>query len=409
VVVSASGTHVVEVRTAGSGALLRSATFKIDSTLPDVVVISPDPDLVVDLDGGTPVVVDYACSDPMAGPAAPSGIASCRAYLDDLGDEDAFVADGADIAGLLSQGDHTLYVVGIDAAGNQRTAAQPFKKAGVVFTITGDLQSGWYRSNVTVEAEAVPSDQTVQTRVLGPGLPANPPYTGTATVTVPLEGTGFVVQAKLAGASKVFSTAPFKIDKTAPNVTIGSPADGSTHVLGANVPLSFTCSDAISGLATGGCSAKVDGVTVAAGANLGLQPGSHVLVVTGRDQAGNERIVQRTYTISQAPAPWVGALTFTGLRSLPFVTTNVSAPFFSSPHNGPHTLLVDWGDGTTSTCQAATSTSTCQVVDPSGASDQGSVWASHRYPLQIVIGRTITVTVIDQFGRPYSRSSWRLL
>jgi hypothetical protein len=73
-----------------------------------------------------------------------------------------------------------------------------------------------------------------------------------------------------------------KVDSIAPKVTVSAPVGGSIYKLNQNVAAAYTCTDAISGVAS--CAG-----TVASGAAISTSAaGSHVFTVTSTDNAGNQ-------------------------------------------------------------------------------------------------------------------------
>jgi Big-like domain-containing protein/galactose oxidase-like protein/Kelch motif protein len=74
---------------------------------------------------------------------------------------------------------------------------------------------------------------------------------------------------------------PYKIDSVAPTITINNPGSGSTYLLNASIPASYTCSDATSGVAN--CAGPT-----ANGANFSTNPvGGRSFTVNAADVAGN--------------------------------------------------------------------------------------------------------------------------
>jgi hypothetical protein len=88
-------------------------------------------------------------------------------------------------------------------------------------------------------------------------------------------------------------------DTTPPTISIASPADGSTYLLGDIAAVSFTCRDDRDGPnALRQCDSTVDGVPVQSGSALPTgSPGSHTLTVQAVDAAGNTASTSRTYTV----------------------------------------------------------------------------------------------------------------
>jgi hypothetical protein len=97
------------------------------------------------------------------------------------------------------------------------------------------------------------------------------------------------------GNTSAVQSKTFVIDTVGPTVTFTSPtADGASFTQGRPVPLSFTCADENSGVAS--CVGSQ-----ALGSNLDTsQPGSFSYSVTATDNAGNTTTVTRSYTVIPA-------------------------------------------------------------------------------------------------------------
>jgi hypothetical protein len=238
------------------------------------------------------------------------------------------------------------------------------------------------------------------------------PYTGTFSVNAP--GAHTIVFSNNLGSTV---TKTFQVDANAPTIAPTSPADGAVFPQGTSAKLQFTCADGDSSIArsgvaaTNGCSAKIDGVDAASGATLPSAPGQHTIVFSAKDNAGNTSTQSRTY-YAVAP-PTVATPNITGLPSLPLLTTTAATTFRSASVAGPHAVRIDWGDGTSTTCTAATPTSSCSLLEPPLSGDAtvvgtGSITAKHVYG-SIGLNRTITVTVTNKFGSSGSASVTRLL
>ena len=88
-------------------------------------------------------------------------------------------------------------------------------------------------------------------------------------------------------------------DTTPPVVVVSSPVDGAVFEIGEVVPVSYSCSDAGSGVAS--CVGDV-----ADGGLLGTSSfGSFSFSVTGTDQAGNSVTVVNSYSVSESVPPVV--------------------------------------------------------------------------------------------------------
>lgn len=81
------------------------------------------------------------------------------------------------------------------------------------------------------------------------------------------------------------------IDKTAPSITILSPADGSVHLLNAPVAASYGCADALSGIAA--CSGSVANGAALDTATVGVKS----LLVNASDVAGNVAAAASNYAV----------------------------------------------------------------------------------------------------------------
>ena len=83
-----------------------------------------------------------------------------------------------------------------------------------------------------------------------------------------------------------------EVDTVAPKAVIRKPANGATYALNQVVRASYTCTDAISGVAS--CVG-----TVADGASINTSsPGMQTFSVVGRDNAGNTTTQSTTYTVN---------------------------------------------------------------------------------------------------------------
>jgi hypothetical protein len=95
-----------------------------------------------------------------------------------------------------------------------------------------------------------------------------------------------------AGNSESFATPAVKIDRTAPTVTITSPGDGASYLLGAQLLAGYSCSDGLSGVAS--CAGPVaNGGAVDTSAE-----GEYDFAVDAADQAGNAASRSNGYSIA---------------------------------------------------------------------------------------------------------------
>ena len=107
-------------------------------------------------------------------------------------------------------------------------------------------------------------------------------------------GTGTTVTCSATNAAGLSASesVTIKINKTAPDITLTSPADGANYLLGAGVTASYSCTDALSGIAS--CTG-----TLPDGASIDTStPGSdRSFTVDATDVAGNAASVTHTYNI----------------------------------------------------------------------------------------------------------------
>lgn len=76
------------------------------------------------------------------------------------------------------------------------------------------------------------------------------------------------------------ATRPVRVDRSAPSITIATPADGSTFAPGATVLADYACADAVAGVAS--CAGPV-----ADGAPIDTTAGHHTFTVVATDSLGN--------------------------------------------------------------------------------------------------------------------------
>lgn len=171
-------------------------------------------------------------------------------------------------------------------------------------------------------------------------------------VTVTAEGTtpsvtGTAVD--VAGNSTPTTFGPILIDRTAPTVTITTPANGATYALNAVVNATFACADPAGGSGLASCIG-----TVANGARVDTaSAGSKTFTVTATDVAGNVTTRSVTYTVAAANlAPVVKAdMGVAGLETIGFQTLAVAltGSFTDADGPGPYTASVRWQAGGTFT------------------------------------------------------------
>lgn len=148
----------------------------------------------------------------------------------------------------------------------------------VTSTITGtEGSAGWYTSDVTVDWSVTDAESDVTVEGCEP-----------STTTADTAATTISCVATSAGGTTA-KDVTIKRDATAPELSVtGGPQDGASYEAGA-VPAAPTCSatDATSGVA-GGCALSGYAAT----------EGTHELVATASDAAGNTATLSRRYTVT---------------------------------------------------------------------------------------------------------------
>jgi RHS repeat-associated protein len=210
--------------------------------------------------------------------------------------------------------------------------------------------NGWNNGNVTVSFQCsggvapvqCPGQQVISTEG------ANQVVSGTA-----VDGIGSTASASVT----------LNIDKTPPTVSIVSPANGANFTT-ANITVSGTTSDALSGIASVSC----DGVaaTIQSGSyscGLTLGPGTNTISIQATDLAGNVATQTEAVTLITAPA-----ISSVSPQSAPVGTTvNMTGSGFMQGGLTPLVTLSQQGGGTIPAPVTSFSSSNLAFVIPSGA------------------------------------------
>ena len=242
---------------------------------------------------------------PSVGCGAPSGtLGSGGWYTSDVSvactasDATSGLATPADAAFTLATSGEGSRSIGAhavnDVAGNTTTAGPfgPFNIDTVAPSVgcgapSGTLGSGgWYISDVSVACTA--SDATS-----GLATPADAAFT-LATSGEGSRSIGARSVNDVAGnASSTGGFGPFNVDLFDPTVTISSPSDGATFMLGSPVSVAFSCGDTAGGSGVDTCAG-----TTADGSALDTSSvGAHSFSVTATDHAGRTTTVSHTYSV----------------------------------------------------------------------------------------------------------------
>jgi hypothetical protein len=155
--------------------------------------------------------------------------------------------------------------------------------------------AGWVNEAATVTLEA--SDEEGGSGLASMSLGDQSGTESPLAVTVEAEGvTTLPYEAIDDAGNSTSGTAEVKIDLTDPTVTITSPADGASVEQGTPVSASYTCDDALSGIAS--CVGDVaDGAAIDTSI-----PSTRSVTVTATDVAGNTTTVTHTLLVTP-PAP----------------------------------------------------------------------------------------------------------
>jgi hypothetical protein len=148
---------------------------------------------------------------------------------------------------------------------------------------TGTLgTNGWYVSNVTLTWTVTDAESAILSTT----------GCGNRSVTSNTAGITFTCSATSAGGTSSQSVT-IKRDATRPTTSITRPANGAVYALGSVVNANFSCADALSGLAAGGCVGTVPSGTPIDTATSGTKS----FTVTATDMAGNVRTTTRSYSV----------------------------------------------------------------------------------------------------------------
>jgi hypothetical protein len=194
--------------------------------------------------------------------------------------------------GPLSGDSVDAFAEAVDGAGNVGVAsfkgslesvAPPTSSGHITITLDGAKTAGWFTGSARVTATA---DAGVDLTYSVDGNPFKT-YTGPFTVS----GDGIhIVEVRGSDGSDAFQTVP--IDTTAPTILFTTPVNGAVFLEGDRILADYSCADAGSGIAAGGCVG-----TVADGAPIDTTVGSHTFKVTATDVVGKKTTATVTYNV----------------------------------------------------------------------------------------------------------------
>ena len=268
-----------------------SGIVKIDSS-PPTVTASVDAPGVPAPAGWNQGAVDVSL---VARDTGGSGLASLTYWVD--GEEVPAEGTTARIS-VSTEGTTVISARARDLAGNLSTVASVTVQIDSLDPATGcgaePDREAWYRTNVTVSC--TPSDATsgisgTSSFVLSTNVAAGGWSTSATTSSQQV--------CDVAGnCTTAGPFGPFKIDLVAPTASITSPAAGAVLPVGSAATAAFSCADIGSGIDPASCKGRLDGADIADGGALPTTtPGTHTLVVTATDLAGNSTSVTRTFEV----------------------------------------------------------------------------------------------------------------
>jgi hypothetical protein len=189
-----------------------------------------------------------------------------------------------------SVGTHTFSVHAVDYAGAETTVTHTYTVFDVIpptATISTPADGAAYAVGTQLSARYSCDDGAGGSGVVGcfgtypNGFPLPTGRTGTFTFTVD----AFDAAGNHGSASVTYRV----VDVTPPQITITSPADGATYLVGEPIVPAFSCHDDVDG----------SNVPCKAGA-LDTSPGTHVFRVDSVDSARNASFATATYSVRYA-------------------------------------------------------------------------------------------------------------
>jgi hypothetical protein len=263
---------------AGNETVVKHTVTVVDQTAPGISIASPTEG--AEYARGQHVAASYSCADEANG----SGVASCA------GD----VASGADIdTGTL--GEHTFTVATADNAGNTGSSSVTYTVVDTTepgISLTTPVDGATYGLGQLVSAAYSCADEAG-----GSGLAtcAGPVANGAPVDTSSLGKKSFTVNATDNAGNPASKTVSYTVaDRTAPSISLTTPADGAVYAPGQRVLASYSCADQPGGSGVATCQG-----TVANGAPVDTAAfGPHSFVVNATDVAGNSSSRTVTYTVA---------------------------------------------------------------------------------------------------------------
>ena len=333
-------------------------TFTVDNTAPVIAITSP-----ATANGyyRSAVSVNYTVNE--------ANLASSSATVDTV-----TIANGG---AVTADGPHTLIVTATDRAMTTVTATRSFTidSAPPTINVTAPAHNSYVQGAITLMWSINDGSPGATTTATLGSLPITSPHTFNDEGPHMLSITGV----DAAGNPAVPVTRTFTIDNTDPTLTVNAPATGS--YVRSPVAINFSATDNFQPPTV---IALLDGSPILSG-NQTLAPGSHTLVITATDLAGNAApTVTRTFTVDNAPptisvvAPAHGSFV-QGLVTLSWSITdgpNPGATTIATLDNvtvtgtqmvvteGSHTLVINGTDLAGNTAATVTRTFTIDNTRP---------------------------------------------
>jgi len=195
---------------------------------------------------------------------------------------------------VSSQGSYTVSYYAIDNVGN-RADAQAVVRIDTTAPVTtiSKVSSGWYDQNVPLTFGATDAAGGSGVAYTEYSTDGGATWNKGTAVTISTEGVTTVLARSKDNAGNVGTakSSTVKIDKTAPTITLTTPANGAVYTLRQSVKASWAVSDALSGVAS-------QSGTVKSGSSISTASvGTKTFTVTATDKAGNTASKTVTYQV----------------------------------------------------------------------------------------------------------------
>ncbi len=268
---------VTALDNAGNETVVTNTVTVVDQTKPTITLTTPAGGAVYEM--GEHVLADYSCADEPNG----SGLDSCVGS----------VADGAAVD-TDSLGDKTFKVTAKDKAGN--SASETVSYTVVDATPPSIAISSPVGGAVYGVGEQVRADYSCADEPNGSGLDScvGSVANGAAVDTASVGEKSFTVQTSDRAGNTASKTVSYTVaDRSAPTITVTSPAPGAVYTLGQSVPADYSCVDEPNGSGLASCQGSV-----ADGATLDTSTvGAKSFQVSATDNAGNRATKSVAYSV----------------------------------------------------------------------------------------------------------------